>query len=201
MLPFDVVDAVAVPFDQPNVDTDQLLPARFLRKPRSDDFGAYLFRDLRFGADGAERAEFILNEPAYRGAQIAVAAKNFGCGSSREHAVWALADYGFRALVAPSFGDIFYNNSFQNGFLPIVVDEERAAAWRRALHESPGARMRVDLPAQTIAGPDGTAVPFAIAPFRKQCLLAGVDDIGFTLRHQAQIAAFERERARTHGWL
>ena len=201
MKPFDVVEAVAVPFDQPNIDTDQLLPARFLRKRREDNFGTYLFRDLRFDDAGEQRPEFILNQPPYRDAQIAVAEKNFACGSSREHAVWALADYGFRAVVAPSFGDIFFNNSFQNGFLPIVVDAERAARWRRALHEHPGTRMRVDLPAQTITGPDGTDVTFDIAPFRKQCLIAGVDDIGFTLSLKERIEAFERERARTQSWI
>src|SRR4051795_5843183 len=173
----DRLEAVAVPIATVNCDTDQILPAQFLQKLRSDDFGRYLYHEFRFGKDGREVDDFILNRAPYRPARILVANRNFGCGSSREHAVWALYDYGFRAVIAPSFGDIFFNNSFQNGFLPVVLPDERCAELRRQLHARPGPRMTVDLDRQTVTAPDGSTDRFEIEPFRKQCLKMGVDDI------------------------
>ena len=198
---FQRLDAVAAPMPVPNVDTDQIIPARFLRKPRKDGYGQYLFHDLRFEDSGGERPEFVLNRPAYRGARILVADKNFGCGSSREHAVYALWDYGFRAVIAPSFGDIFYENSFKNGFLPIVLPVETATALCRALEAKPGARMQVDLAAQEVIGLDGTRHRFDIDAFRKECLLRGIDELDFTLSHRGEIEAFERQQAQAAPWV
>jgi 3-isopropylmalate/(R)-2-methylmalate dehydratase small subunit len=201
MEPYTLLDAVAAPMPVPNVDTDQIIPARFLRKPRKDGYGQYLFRDLRFDEGGRERPGFVLNETPYRGARILVADRNFGCGSSREHAVYALWDYGFRAVIAPSFGDIFYNNSLKNGFLPIVLPTEATAALRGQIQQRPGARLTVDLEQQRIIGPNGDTHRFAIDPFRKHCLLEGIDELDFTLARRAEIAAFERRMAETTPWL
>src|SRR5207302_768916 len=153
MEPFTRLDAVAAPMPVPNVDTDQIIPARFLRKSRKDGYGQYLFCDLRFAPDGTEKPGFVLNQAPYRGARILVADKNFGCGSSREHAVYALWDYGFRAVIAPSFGDIFFNNCFKNGLLPIVLPAERAGALRAELVRQPGAHLKVDLERQEVVAP------------------------------------------------
>src|ERR1043166_3548654 len=150
MEPFQRLDAVAAPMGTPNVDTDQIIPARFLWRKRDDGWGHLLFNDLRFNDDGSEKPQFVLNQPAYRAARVLVADRNFGCGSSREHAVWSLYDYGFRAVIAPSFGDIFFNNSFQNGLLPIVQPIEVVAALRAALEQTPGAHIAVDLEAQKV---------------------------------------------------
>jgi 3-isopropylmalate/(R)-2-methylmalate dehydratase small subunit len=194
--PFNVLTSVAVPLDLVNVDTDRIVPARFLRQPRSAGYQNFLFHDLR-----EQDPQFVLERPEYRGAQILVAAENFGCGSSREAAVWALAGAGFRAWIAPSFGDIFFENSFKNGVLAIVLPLERVAALRSALAASPGAKMTIDLHGQTVTGPEGSVDPFEVDPFRKECLLAGVDEIDLTMRHVDQIAAYEeRQRAETP-WL
>jgi 3-isopropylmalate/(R)-2-methylmalate dehydratase small subunit len=198
---FARLDATAIPLSVSNVDTDQIIPARFLWRKRSDGWGHLLFHDLRFDDAGAPNREFVLNRDDYRGACILVADRNFGCGSSREHAVWALYDYGIRAVLAPSFGDIFFNNCFQNGLLPVVLSAERAAALRTMLVQSPGSQLVIDLEAQTVTAPDGTLDRFEIDPFRKQCLLAGMDDISFTLGHREQIAAFERAYETTVRWL
>jgi 3-isopropylmalate/(R)-2-methylmalate dehydratase small subunit len=198
---FQRLDAVAVPVEAPNVDTDQIVPARFLRKSRKDGFGNYLFHDLRFDDAGRERPDFVLNRAPYRSARIVVAERNFGCGSSREHAVYALYDYGVRAVIAPSFGDIFFNNSFKNGLLPIVLPAEAAAGLRAALQAQPGARITVDLEGQQVIGPDGGAHRFEIDPFRKHCLLHGVDEIEFTLGFAERIAGFEAAQARALPWL
>ncbi|MFI4988658.1 MAG: 3-isopropylmalate dehydratase small subunit [Alphaproteobacteria bacterium] len=198
---FQRIEAIAVPVDNPNVDTDQIIPARFLRKARKDGMAAYLFHDLRFNDDGSEKPGFVLNRPAFRDARILVAERNFGCGSSREHAVYALHDYGIRAVLAPSFGDIFYNNSFKNGLLPIVLPDATAAALRAALNAKSGARMTVDLAAERVTGPAGETIAFAIDPFRKHCLLEGVDELGFTLGFEADIAAFEKRQAQELSWL
>lgn len=196
MTPFTKISAVAVPLDIVNVDTDRIVPARFLRQPRSAGYENFLFHDLREG-DG----NFVLDRPEYRGAQILVAAENFGCGSSREAAVWALAGTGLRAWVAPSFGDIFFENSFKNGVLAIVLPLDRVAELRSLLLCEPGARVTVDLPAQTVTFPDGSLERFEIDPFRKECLLAGIDEIDLTMRHVDQIAAYEdRQRSETP-WL
>jgi 3-isopropylmalate/(R)-2-methylmalate dehydratase small subunit len=201
MEPFKHLDAVAAPMGAPNVDTDQIIPARFLWRKRDDPWGHLLFHDLRFNDDCTPKPGFVLNAPAYAGARVLVGDRNFACGSSREHAVWSLYDYGFRAVIAPSFGDIFFNNSFKNGLLPIVLAAERTGALRCALEQQPGARITIDLDAQTVAGPDGAIDRFEIDPFRKECLLAGADEIQFTLGHDQQIGAFEKTYERGISWL
>jgi 3-isopropylmalate/(R)-2-methylmalate dehydratase small subunit len=195
--PFERLDAIAVPITQPNLDTDQILPARYLQKPRANNFGDYLFRDLRFGNDGSEQPGFVLNQAPYRDGRIVVAARNFGCGSSREHAVWALHDYGFRAAIAPSFGDIFYSNALKNGLLPIALPEPAAAAMLEAIQTAPGSRVVVDLEAQTVLAPDGTSHAFTIDAFSKHCLLKGLDELDYTLGLVGQIADFERRFEQT----
>ena len=198
---FASVTATAVPLDAVNIDTDRVIPARFLHRPRGPEYAGLLFHDIRFDEDGRERADFIMNQPAFREARILVAADNFGCGSSREHAVWALAAYGIRAVIAPSFGDIFFNNCFKVGVLPVVVPAETAATLRRQLHAMPGASITVDLETQTVTGPDGSRIPFTVDPFRRQGLLRGEDEIALTLGHEVAIAAFERRHAVEEPWL
>ena len=195
MEPITRFEAVAVPIDRPNVDTDQITPARYLQKPRSAPFGDYLFRDLRFDADGAENPDFVLNRPAFRGAKIVVAEENFGCGSSREHAVWALYDYGVRAVIAPSFGDIFASNSAKNGLLTVVLPAGDVKVMIEALKGEPGLEIAVDLEAQTVSLPNGPALRFEIDPYRKHLLLNGLDELGFTLSQLARIEAFEKTYA------
>jgi 3-isopropylmalate/(R)-2-methylmalate dehydratase small subunit len=201
MTPFTNFESRMVALPLNNVDTDQIIPARFLRKSRKDGYGQYLFCDLRFDSDGKEKPGFVLNEAPYRGACILVADKNFGCGSSREHAVYALWDYGFRAVIAPSFGDIFFGNSFKNGFLPIVLPAEATAELRGAVQAKPGARITVDLASQLVTGPDGTTHRFEIDSYRKECLLKGIDELDFTLARRAEIAEFERRLADAMPWL
>ena len=185
MEPFVRLDAVAMPVAQPNVDTDQIVPARYLQKPRSDNFGDYLFRDVR------QDPAFVLNREPYRGARIVVAERNFGCGSSREHAVWALYDYGFRVAIAPSFGDIFASNAQKNGFLPIVLPQAAVTQLLMQLNANVGARVLVDLPQQIVRGPDGAAHPFEIDAFAKHCLIEGLDEISYTLTLLPAIEAYE----------
>ena len=196
MTPFTTLTAIAVPLDLVNVDTDRIVPARFLRKPRSDGYENFLFHDLREGD-----AAFVLDRPEYRDARILVAAENFGCGSSREGAVWALAGAGLRAWIAPSFGDIFFENSFKNGLLAIVLPAARVAAIRAQLLGSPGAEITIDLPSQTVTSPDGGVDRFEIDPFRKECLLAGIDEIDLTLRYERDIAAYEGRQREESPWL
>jgi 3-isopropylmalate/(R)-2-methylmalate dehydratase small subunit len=195
------LDATAVPIGVPNIDTDQIIPARFLWRKRRDGFGHLLFHDLRFNDADVPKPDFVLNRDVYRHARIVVADRNFGCGSSREHAVWALYDYGIRAVVAPSFGDIFFNNCFQNGLLPVALSAERVAAFRALLEQAPGSHLTIDLEAQTVSGPDGVVDRFEIDPFRKECLLAGADDISFTLGHCERIAEFENAYEAKIRWL
>jgi 3-isopropylmalate/(R)-2-methylmalate dehydratase small subunit len=201
MEPFRRLDAVAMPMATPNVDTDQIIPARFLWRRRDDGWGHLLFNDLRFNDDGSEKPQFTMNLPAYRDSKVLVANRNFGCGSSREHAVWSLYDYGFRSVIAPSFGDIFFNNSFQNGFLPIVQPAEVCESLRTQLADKPGAHVAVDLEAQKVVAPDGTEYSFDIDPFRKECLLAGTDEIRYTLSQDDKIAAFEKKYERGMPWM
>jgi 3-isopropylmalate/(R)-2-methylmalate dehydratase small subunit len=201
MEPFTRLDATAVPIGVPNIDTDQIIPARFLWRKRRDGWGHLLFHDLRFNEAGAPKPDFVLNRDACRDARIVVADCNFGCGSSREHAVWALYDFGIRAVIAPSFGDIFYNNSLQNGLLPVILPAGRVAALRALLEQSPGSHVAIDLETQTATGPDGAIDTFDIDPFRKECLLAGTDDISFTLGHGERIAAFEKDYEARVRWL
>ena len=200
MQAFKSLDAVAVPIARPNVDTDQIVPARYLRKPRKLGFGDYLFRDLRLDKDGRER-DFVLNKRAYRDAKILVAERNFGCGSSREAAVYALWDYGFRAVIAPSFGDIFFGNSFMNGLLLIVLPEADVAALIAALDAKPGAHMQVDLAGQKVTGADGKTYRFDIDAYRKRCLIEGLDELAFTLNQRDAIAAFEQKHAAAMPWV
>lgn len=201
MQPFTKLSAVAMPLDRINVDTDQIIPARYLRKSRRHpDYATYLFHDLRFNDDGTEKPEFILNQAPYRDAQIIVADVNFGCGSSREGAVFALAACGFRSVIAASFGDIHYNNCFKNGVLPIRLDEETLAGLRAQLVDQPGSSIEIDLEAQTVIGPDGAKHAFEIDPFRKRCLLEGLDDIGLTLAHKDTMAEFDKTYQGTFSW-
>jgi 3-isopropylmalate/(R)-2-methylmalate dehydratase small subunit len=201
MDPFVRLRAVAAPIDLPNVDTDRIIPARFLRRPRESGYGALLFHDVRFAADGSERPEFVLNRPAYRDARILVTAGNFGCGSSREMAVWALMDRGIRAVIGPSFGDIFFENCFKNGVLAVVLPEDIVAGLRRTLAEQPGATIAVDLETQTVTGPDGTPIRFEVDPFRKHGLLTGQDEVALTLERLPAIEAFEARRRDEMPWL
>lgn len=196
MTPFIAIEAVALPIDRPNFDTDQIIPARYLSRDRALGLAECLFRDVRFDTDGSEKPEFPLNHDPFRPAQIVVGEKNFGCGSSRENAVWALYDYGFRAAIAPSFGDIFRNNSIKNGMLPVVLPAPIVAGLLEQLQADPGARVQIDLPSQTVTLPDGQIHDFEIDPFAKHCLLNGVDEIGFTLSQVDEIVAFENRYGR-----
>ena len=198
---FTTLTAGAVPLDLPNIDTDRLIPARFLKKPREAGLGGYFFHDVRFNPDGSENGDSILNQAPYRGAQILVTAANFGCGSSRESAVWALMGAGFRCVIGPSFGDIFFENCFKNGVLAVVLPAEVAVELRRQLHARPGATIAVDLASQIVTAPDGSAHRFDVDPFRKQALLRGQDEIALTLEYAREIEAFEARRAAEMPWL
>ncbi len=195
MDPFRKHTGLVAPLDRPNVDTDQIIPKQFLKRIERTGFGQYLFFDWRFRPDGTENLEFELNLPQYRAATILLARRNFGCGSSREHAPWALADYGFRVLVAPSFADIFYNNCFKNGLLAVRLAEAEVDELFRRCVATPGYRLTADLEACTLSDENGLILPFDIDPFRRQCLLEGWDDIALTLQHADKIAAFEAEHA------
>ena len=198
---FTSIDAPAVPMRQANIDTDKIIPARFLQKPRELGMEAFLFHDLRFDDRGVKRSEFILNAPAFDRARVLVSGRNFGCGSSRETAVYALMDYGFRAVIASSFGDIFFNNALVNGLLPIVLAPSQVDALLLALEAELGAHVRVELERQQIHSPSGECVHFEVDPFRKRCLLDGVDEIGFTRAFEPQVLAFESNMARERPWL
>ena len=195
MEPFKSLQAVALPIAQPNFDTDQILPARFLQKPRALNFGEFLFRDLRYRSDGSENPDFVLSQPAYRPARIVLAEANFGCGSSREHAVWALYDYGIRAVIAPSMGDIFMSNAAKNGLLTIVLPAPAVARMIEATLTAPGLEVAVELEAQTVSIPgvrEGVLHRFEMDPYRKKCLLSGLDELGYTLTQLDRIESFER---------
>ena len=203
MQPFTHLTAVAAPLDIANVDTDKVIPARFLRKLRSAEAGydPYLFYDLRFDANGNERPDFVLNQPAYRAAEILVAGVNFGCGSSREGAVYALMDHGFRAVIAPSFGDIHYANEIQNGMLPAIVPEDVCRSLREQLHAQPGAQLAIDLRAQTVTDTRSVAHSFHIDPVYKERLLQGLDEVGLVLERLPDIEAFEQRHFAARPWL
>ncbi|HET9923150.1 MAG TPA: 3-isopropylmalate dehydratase small subunit [Methylomirabilota bacterium] len=201
MEPFVRLSAVAAPMELPDIDTDRIIPAHFLRRPREAGYGPLLFHDVRFAGDGSERPDFVLNRPAYRDARILVTAENFGCGSSREMAVWALMDYGIRAVIGPSFGDIFFENCFKNGVLAVVLPAGPAAGLRRALAERPGAILTVDLEPQTITAPDSACLRFEVDAFRKHGLLTGQDELALTLEHLPAIEAFEARRRGETPWL
>ena len=199
MEPFVNLKGVVAPLNRVNVDTDQIIPKQFLKRIERTGFGQFLFFDWRLLPDGRPNPDFILNHPGYQGASILVAGRNFGSGSSREHAPWALLDYGFRCIVAPSFADIFYNNCFQNGVLPVVLEEEAVEAVISSALETPGYALTVDLRSQVVSDRAGDVnAGFEIEPFRRHCMLNGLDDIGLTLEHEDAIASFERSRG-PHG--
>jgi 3-isopropylmalate/(R)-2-methylmalate dehydratase small subunit len=200
MEPFTTLTAVAIPIDQPNLDTDQIIPARFLGKPRDMQVAA-LFNDLRYDPEGRPRPDFVMNQKEFSDAKIVVAERNFACGSSRENAVTVMLDNGLRAFIAPSFGDIFFNNCFQNGALPIRLDAARVSAIRAALRAKPGSQITIDLENQTVTGPDGKTDRFEIDSFRKECLLKGVDEVNLTLGYEADIARFEQRQRTELSWL
>jgi 3-isopropylmalate/(R)-2-methylmalate dehydratase small subunit len=210
MQKFTIHQGLVAPMDRENVDTDAIIPKQFLKSIKKTGFGENLFDEWRFkdagfpGQDPATRQpnpDFVLNQPRYNGASILLARKNFGCGSSREHAPWALDQYGFRAIIAPSFADIFFNNSFKNGLLPIVLPEAQVAALFDEALAFPGYQLTIDLARQVIVKPQGAELPFEIQAFRKYCLLNGFDDIGLTLRNAEKIKAFELERLAQKPWL
>ncbi len=180
--------------DRANVDTDQIIPKQFLKRIERTGFGRFLFFDWRYREDGSENPDFELNRPEYAGASILLARRNFGCGSSREHAPWALEDYGFRVMIAPSFADIFYNNCFKNGLLPIRLDEDTVGGLFARASEHPGYKLTVNLEACLITDERGLSVPFEVDAFRRRCLLNGLDDITLTLEHEDKIAAYEKAR-------
>jgi 3-isopropylmalate/(R)-2-methylmalate dehydratase small subunit len=202
MQKFTLLKGLVAPMDRANVDTDAIIPKQFLKSIRKTGFGPNLFDEWRYldkgepgvpESDRKPNPDFVLNQPRYKGAKVLLARKNFGCGSSREHAPWAIDQYGFRCVIAPSFADIFFNNCFKNGLLPIVLFNEVAAF--------PGYELTVDLERQVVVRPQGEEIPFEVQAFRKYCLLNGLDDIGLTLRHEDKIKAYEAERLATKPWL
>ena len=210
MQAFTVHQGLVAPIDRDNVDTDAIIPKQFLKSIKRSGFGPNLFDEWRYldtgesGQDPATRKanpDFVLNQPRYVGASVLLARANFGCGSSREHAPWAIEQYGFRALIAPSFADIFFNNCFKNGLLPVVLPEAQVARLFDEVAAFPGYRLTIDLPRQVVVKADGEELPFEVQPFRKQCLLNGWDDIGLTLQHADKIRAFEAERLTRQPWL
>ena len=201
MQSFTRLTAVAAPLPMINVDTDMIIPKQFLKTIKRSGLGQSLFFEMRFDDAGAEKTGFVLNRDPYRTAQILIVGDNFGCGSSREHAPWALLDFGIRCVIAPSFADIFYNNCFKNGILPIVLPREQGDALMALAARDEGATLTVDLERQEIAAPDGTTIPFEVDSFRKSCLLGGLDEIGLTLQKAPSIAAFEQRHKASQPWL
>lgn len=201
MKPFTQLTAVAAPFDMANIDTDKIIPGRFLRKLRGPGYDKLAFHDIRFHADGSENPDFVLNKAPYRAAKILVAATNFGCGSSREAAVYVMFDFGIRAVIAPSFGDIHYGNELQNGMLPVVLPDAVCASLRAQLHASPGATISIDLDAQHVTAPDGARHAFEIDANAKERLLKGLDDIGLVMQYSNEIEAFEQRHRQAMPWL
>jgi 3-isopropylmalate/(R)-2-methylmalate dehydratase small subunit len=201
MQPFVKIDAVAAPLELSNVDTDKLIPARFLRKARGPGYEQWLFHDIRFDAEGKERPGFVLNQAPYRAAKIIVAGANFGCGSSREAAVYVMWDYGIRAVIAPSFGEIHYGNELQCGMLPVVLPAAAVETLQRQLREQPGAKIGIDLERQQVTGPDRAVYPFSIDAGSKERLMKGLDDIGLVMQHIGEIEKFEQRRHEKLPWL
>jgi len=201
MKKFEKLTAVAAPLPLINVDTDMIIPARFLKTIKRTGLGKSLFYTLRFDENGEERPEFVLNKTAYKNTKILIAGDNFGCGSSREHAPWALDDYGIRCVMASSFGDIFYNNSFKNGILPIKLPQEDIDNLMEGADRGANATVTVDLDAQEIIGPDGNVIKFEIDAFKKHCLLYGLDDIGLTMEKEDKIQAFETKQKNIQPWI
>ena len=201
MQKFDKLSGVAAPLNILNIDTDMIIPKQFLKTIKRSGLGVNLFSEMRYTDDGGENAEFVLNKPAYRNTEILVAGDNFGCGSSREHAPWALLDFGIRCVISTSFADIFYNNCFKNGILPIKVSADERDALLADAADSENPELTIDLVNQTISRPNGVAISFEIDQFRKQCLLDGLDDIGLTMEKEASISTFEDGRKADMPWL
>lgn len=195
MVPFRIHTGIVVPLDRANVDTDQIIPKQFLKRIERTGFGQFLFYDWRFNPDGKLNSSFVLNQPRYRGASILVTEKNFGCGSSREHAPWALADYGFRVVISPSFADIFANNCLKNGLLPVTLRDEEVAAIIDRTRERENYELTVDLEGRAVRDAYGFSASFVIDDFQRHCLMEGLDEIGLTLLNEADIAAFEQTRS------
>ena len=198
---FETLTGVAAPLPMINIDTDMIIPKQFLKTIKRSGLGVNLFDEMRYADDGSERPDFVLNKPAYRNAQIIVAGDNFGCGSSREHAPWALLDFGIRAVIAPSYADIFYNNCFKNGILPIALPQEQVDVLMKDAEKGSNARMTVDLEAQTVTTSDGEVVSFEIDSFKKHCLINGLDDIGLTMEKAAAIDSFEQTAGQSRPWV
>jgi len=198
---FTSLSSVGVPLDRRNVDTDAIIPARYLKTVKRTGLGEGLFFAWRFDAEGKERPDFPLNRPEYRGGKVLLAGENFGCGSSREHAVWALMDFGFRTVIAPSFSDIFHNNCLKNGMLPVTLPAAEVQDLIGALLAAPGSKVEVDLPGQTVKGPTGDVHRFSIDPFAKTCLLEGLDEIALTMKSVAEIDRYERDGKKATPWL
>ena len=198
---FTTLSGIAAPLPMVNIDTDAIIPKQFLKTIKRTGLGVHLFNDLRFDETGSERPEFVLNKAPYRKAKILIAFDNFGCGSSREHAPWALADFGIRCVIAPSFADIFYNNCFKNGLLPITLPKDAVVGLAEVAGRGANATFAVDLEAQEISDPDGNTISFEIDPFRKHCLLNGLDDIGLTMRKAKSIDDFEESQRTSQPWL
>ena len=198
---FTKLTGIAAPMPLINVDTDMIIPKQFLKTIKRSGLGVNLFDEMRYDGDGNEIPDFVLNKPAYRNAEILVAGDNFGCGSSREHAPWALLDFGIRCVIAPSFADIFFNNCFKNGILPIVLPQEEVDKLMDDAERGANATLTVDLENQTISGPDGGTISFEVDAFRKHCLLNGLDDIGLTMEKSTSIEAFETKAAQARPWV
>ena len=198
---FTTLTGIAAPMPLVNIDTDMIIPKQFLKTIKRTGLGVNLFDEMRYTLDGKEIPEFVLNQPAYRKAQIIVAGDNFGCGSSREHAPWALLDFGIRAVISTSFADIFFNNCFKNGILPIVLPQEAVDVLMKDAEKGENARQTVDLENQTVTTSDGQSFSFEIDPFRKHCLLNGLDDIGLTLEKAKSIDTFEAKYNQSHSWV
>jgi 3-isopropylmalate/(R)-2-methylmalate dehydratase small subunit len=198
---FTEMTGVAAPMDMINIDTDMVIPKQYLTTVERTGLGKGLFHEMRYNKDGSDNPDFVLNKPAYKNATILVAGENFGCGSSREHAPWALLDFGFRCVIAPSFADIFYNNCFKNGILPIRLPQEDVDKLMDDAERGANAIVTVDLESQTITGPDGGEITFEVEEFKKHCLLNGLDDVGLTMEHEDKITSFEDDRKVTQPWL
>ena len=198
---FTKLEGVAAPLDMINVDTDMIIPKQFLKTIKRTGLGKNLFDEMRYDDDKKEIPDFVLNKPAYRNAQILVTGDNFGCGSSREHAPWALLDFGIRCIIAPSFADIFYNNCFKNGILPIVLPQEEVDKLMDDAERGSNAVVTIDLEAQEIRGPDGGVIKFDVDPFRKHCLMEGLDDVGLTLQKEGEIADYETKQKEVQPWV
>ena len=198
---FTKLSGIAAPLPMMNVDTDMIIPKQFLKTIKRSGLGVNLFDEMRYDDDGRELPDFVLNKPQYRNAEILIAGENFGCGSSREHAPWAIKDFGIRCVIAPSFADIFYNNCFKNGILPIALPQDQVDLLMREAEKGANARFEVDLEAQTVTTPEGEVISFEVDAFKKHCLLEGLDDIGLTLSKADAIDSFEARAAQSRPWV